>query len=803
MAEHNERLLLEMEMNPALLQGNTRERWEAISDLDTFFTRVYSYFHERGLRCMLASRIISLLMLAFTIVFTGYLVEAVNWDGLIHECVDEASCASVTLLRPDAFARPSPFLVLFLVLFSLYWLWMLAHFFWDLRALLEMRAFYRDKLHVDDSDLLVVSWDTVVQRVVELQRTARLCIVKDQLTAHDIANRILRKENFMVAFVNRGLLPLDPLPAVPSLCMLTKTLEWNLEVCILDAMFDKQGFRIRQAFADDLRGLQRRLVVAGVLNLILSPFIAAFMLIFFFLRHAEEFHRRPAASAFSRDYSLRARWMMREFNELPHIFEARMLASTHDATAYVQQFPAPLLTLFARFVTFLIGSLAAVLIVISLVNESVLVFYRLSPESLFGVSSQPRHGYNLLWWLAMASTVLAISRAFSESPPVKLHPEALMQSVASHTHYLPTSWRGKGHSRAVYLEFSRMYQYRVLLLLQEILGCITTPFLLCFALPQRAEQILAFIKSFTVQVEGVGHVCGFALFDFERHGDTRYGAPVDGMAEHRSRDGKMEKAYLNFKVNHPSWRHAAGDGLLDNIVGRGSVATVHRMAAAAAGCASRDEMAGPSGCGYFTAGAPTEVGSVGAAPAAPAGLHGASAAGLDGFAPNVGSNSAALMRSSLSASGMMMLARSSLHGADASLARGAASAHAGAGYPAGVVSLAGTGALGAVSSELQAEQLTADLIGMLDQHFMARDGCGPSASVAVDMPAGAPMPPTRIGQGEAPDRLLQEQGEEVMGDYVEYAPDELAPDGPPPRADAPVSLPPGVLLPVNTVSTDV
>ena len=55
----------------------------------------------------------------------------------------------------------------------------------------------------------MVPWDTVVQRVVELQRTVRLCIVEDQLTAHDIANRILRKENFMVAFVNRGLLPLQ------------------------------------------------------------------------------------------------------------------------------------------------------------------------------------------------------------------------------------------------------------------------------------------------------------------------------------------------------------------------------------------------------------------------------------------------------------------------------------------------------------------------------------------------------------------------------------------------------------------
>ena len=41
------------------------------------------------------------------------------------------------------------------------------------------------------------------------------------MTAHDIANRILRKENFMVAFVNRKLLPLEartPRHALRALC---------------------------------------------------------------------------------------------------------------------------------------------------------------------------------------------------------------------------------------------------------------------------------------------------------------------------------------------------------------------------------------------------------------------------------------------------------------------------------------------------------------------------------------------------------------------------------------------------------
>jgi|MDSY01.1.fsa_nt_gb autophagy-related protein 9 len=184
-----------------------------------------------------------------------------NWQGLLYLCVSEETCASVPLVKADYLshasffsAHPSFFLSLYILLFAGYLIWSVAHFFLDLRPLLEMHALFQDKLHICDTDLQAIQWDTVVQRIVDLQQTSRLCIVKDQLTAHDIANRILRKENFMVAFVNRGLLPLQPLEPLPGLRLnlLTKTLEWNLYKCILDAMFD-QHFRIRQSFTQARR----------------------------------------------------------------------------------------------------------------------------------------------------------------------------------------------------------------------------------------------------------------------------------------------------------------------------------------------------------------------------------------------------------------------------------------------------------------------------------------------------------------------------------------------------------------------
>jgi len=723
--------LLEMELDPALLQGDTREQWEAISDLDSFFSRVYAYFEERGLRCILAGRVIQLLTLAFTLGLAVCLADALNWEGLVNECKDEHSCAAVQLLRHDALSAPSPFLKLFVGVFALYWLWMLLHFFWDLRPLLEMRAFYRDKLRIVDADLQVVAWDLVVQRVVELQATSRLCIVKDQLTAHDIANRILRKENFMVAFVNRGLLPLE-LPMLPSLNMLTKTLEWNVYFCILEAMFDSE-FRIRQSFTQDVTGLRRRLVLTGVLNLLLSPFIAAFMLIFFFLKHAEEFHRRPASSAFSRDYSSRARWMMREFNELPHIFEARMLASTPDANTYVEQFPAPLLTLVARFVTFIVGSLVGVLILLSLLNERVLIFYL--------------HGFNLFWWLSMASVLLAVSRTFSAQPNVSMHPEALLQSVARHTHYMPATWRQRGHTRQVYEEFARLYQYRVLLLLQEILGCVITPLLLCFVLPRRAPDILAFVRAFTVHVEGVGHVCSLALFDFERHGDVRYGAPVNGVGGQRSCEGKMEKSYVNFKLHHPSWRQAhAGDALLDKISGGSSV---HAHLARSRHAADHQAQHQAHGQPHAQQGQPQALPNAGtASPASHQSMcntqhhaqhhaqhlspHSGGVSCCGGHAV-IDVGSVAVMGSSLGATQLMLLSSSQLLAPECT-----ADSHLGSLIGA---SLSARPNRHGVISELQAERLNAEMYARMDDYYLGDmhrgDGEEPHADTHADAHADA------------------------------------------------------------------
>lgn len=60
----------------------------------------------------------------------------------------------------------------------------------------------------------------------------------------------------------------------------------------------------------------------AICNLLVSPFLMVFLLIYFFMRNAEKFYHHPSSIG-ARRWSGLAFWRMREFNELPHYIRHR------------------------------------------------------------------------------------------------------------------------------------------------------------------------------------------------------------------------------------------------------------------------------------------------------------------------------------------------------------------------------------------------------------------------------------------------------------------------------------------------
>jgi autophagy-related protein 9 len=74
---------------------------------------------------------------------------------------------------------------------------------------------------------------------------------KQRMDAHDIANRIMRQDNYFIAMINRDVLDLSvPMPFLRNRVFLTRILEWNINLCIMKYVFDEQG-QMRTAFVRD------------------------------------------------------------------------------------------------------------------------------------------------------------------------------------------------------------------------------------------------------------------------------------------------------------------------------------------------------------------------------------------------------------------------------------------------------------------------------------------------------------------------------------------------------------------------
>ncbi|KAF9186587.1 autophagy protein atg9 [Haplosporangium sp. Z 767] len=524
-------------------------KWVNVENLDNFLAKVYDYYVGKGMYTILLERCLNLLTFAFVIGFSTFLIGCVDYPRLRHsKHLDQ-------VLIPQCIHQLSTGTFVVLLLFATFWIGQVTRLVYDIPEMVDMCNFYTYLLQIPDEDIQTVSWHEVVTRIIKIRdnnpNTSTLATIQttdmQRLNAHDIANRIMRKENFMIAMFNKELIDLSvPLPLMRNRTILTRILEWSLSFCILGYVFDERG-QVRKRFLKDTRrpelveGLRRRFQFMGLATLVFSPLISIYLILYFFFRYFEEYHKNPSSIG-TRQYTPLAKWKFKEFNELPHLFAARINASYPLAMKYINQFPKEKTILICRFVAFVSGSFAAVLALMTIFDQELLLGLEITTEK------------TVFFYLGVFGSIMAVSRGMIPDQTESFDPELLLRGVVEHTHYMPNEWRDKLHTDEVRKQFALLFEYNAMLFLMEFMSLVLTPLILCFSLPSCSEKVIDFFREFTVHVDGVGYVCSFAVFDFKRHGNVKYGAPAATTDERFvSNEGKMEKSFLNFKQNNPDW----------------------------------------------------------------------------------------------------------------------------------------------------------------------------------------------------------------------------------------------------------
>uniref|UniRef100_A0A669AXU5 Autophagy-related protein 9 n=1 Tax=Oreochromis niloticus TaxID=8128 RepID=A0A669AXU5_ORENI len=534
-----------------------KSQWHHIENLDLIFLNtsyVYNLHQKNGFTCMLLGEIFELVQLLFVVGFTVFLANCVDYDVLFaNKFVNHTDSSKVTL--PDAFLpvdvcsariRNNAFVIFVLIISGVFWLHRLIKFIYNVCCYWEIRSFYINALKMTMSELPYATWQEVQARIVEIQKEHQICIHKKELTELDIYHRILRFKNYMVAMVNKSLLPVRfRLPVLGEYVFYTRGLKYNFELIFFwgpGSLFEnewslKQEYKRggnRLELADRLAS---RILWIGIANLLLCPVILVWQILYAFFSYTEVIKREPGSLG-ARCWSLYGRCYLRHFNELDHELMSRLSKGYKAASKYMNCFLSPLLTVVAKNVAFFAGSLLAVLIALTIYDEDVLaVEHVLSSITLLGVC-------------------ITICRSFIPDKHMVFCPEQLLRVILAHIHYMPDHWQGNAHRYETRDQFSQLFQYKAVFILEELLSPVVTPIILIFCLRRKSLEIIDFFRNFTVEVVGVGDTCSFAQMDIRQHGHPAWMSEgkTEASIYQQAEDGKTELSLMHFAITNPQWQ---------------------------------------------------------------------------------------------------------------------------------------------------------------------------------------------------------------------------------------------------------
>ncbi|XP_012230938.1 autophagy-related protein 9A [Linepithema humile] len=556
-------------------EGN-KARWNHIEDLDSFFTRMYRYHQQHGFVCMMLQEVLELMQFFFVVTFVTFLFYCIDYSKLYNggDANDTSHKSDAIMCMGDCIKSISVLYWSLLVVAAIFFILQFFKVLYHMTQYWEIKMFFNTALKIADNELDNFTWHEIQKRVIEVQKEQEMCIHKRELTELDIYHRILRHKNYMVAMINKNLLPLRlKLPMIGEVIFLTRGLKYNIELLLFWGPWSpfennwhlKEDYKKLNKRQELARLLSKHILWVGVANFVLCFLILLWQVLYTFFNYAETIKREPSVLAM-RTWSLYGRLYLRHFNELDHELNARLSRAYRPASKYMSSFTSPIMTVVAKHIAFITGSAVAVLLVITLIYEPTFSMER------------------VVALMTILGAVAAAAKAIVPDENLVWCPETLLTAVLAHTHYRPDSWRGTAHTQTTRSQVAQLFQYRAVHLLEELISPFVTTYILCFRMRHRSLEIVDFFRNFTIEVAGVGDVCSFAQMDVRKHGNPMWQTvahsptvsllPEDRTAGYdnqfgvdpnkyqmpmsnyytQAEDGKTELSLIHFTLTNPEWK---------------------------------------------------------------------------------------------------------------------------------------------------------------------------------------------------------------------------------------------------------
>lgn len=448
-----------------IMKQNKKERYK---NDDNFYKDVYEYFYRKGIFNIIISNICDIFLICIGVLFLFFLLECLDWETLLS-CSNNKNCGDISL-----FTKKPINLKLVSFVFLFFGMILILHkildFYSTFRQISFIKEYYETKLMISNRELQTVQWSTIIKKLEEQFR----------MSSYDITNKILKNDNYYIAMIQHSIF------SIPNTIYYTNQLEFNIKIAIFNDLENITSDNLKNKF-----------YLLGILNLIFSPIIFVYLLLYFFVCSINEIYSKSNDIS-SRNFMLLTKWKIRQYNELKHFFEKRINKSIPLSNLYLKQFPSPIFEILGKTLAITCGIFFSFNLFLSIFDENILLHVTIFDRSL-------------LFYTGVMGAISSFSRSLIRTPEDSIYnPTKYMNDFFQCTKYIPVHWKNKFHTHDVRDEFIKMFPYKLLLLLYDLVSVITTPYLLIFYLSKDSNEIFNFIKTNTLKIKKVGNICSCA-----------------------------------------------------------------------------------------------------------------------------------------------------------------------------------------------------------------------------------------------------------------------------------------------------
>ncbi len=486
-----------------------------------FFANVYAYFIRGGYFVILVQNILTIITMAFTLGFITFICFFLDWVR-IGTCESEATCGNFNdyIVYPTSFHNTSTNVCMFIyiTMFFCYWALITKTLIGEIIRYLKYRNYFK-MIGIRTSEIKVLTWLDVVDKMIQYDPS---------LTPEIIVGSIMNKNNYTIAMIGSNLFKINP-------AYYTETFIWLIDVGILSQIIaDSKNTKKIKVDTDKIKYTMWFLATLSVL---LLPFSFTIMIVHYIVNITTDIYTKKSYLG-PKEWTIYAKLLFREYNELQHIFSLRIAKSYEFASKYEQKFSAHLTNSLMEKTIFTLGACLTLLVILTFYNEALVLYIKLFDRTL-------------IWYITIIVTAITVARmAMVDPASVDESAEEIMEKIAEHTHYFPKHWINKCHTSDVLDEYKSLFKYKLSSIFVEVASIFVIPYYIFFHLPKDIELIAAFIEDNTVYCEGVGHICkaGFTT-NLSMYSSTYGGYTNANDYEYELiiEDDKIERSLENFK----------------------------------------------------------------------------------------------------------------------------------------------------------------------------------------------------------------------------------------------------------------